>query len=151
MCVWMIWIMLTLGIYSVSKPSSVTMPRANIVTTLGSSTSFLRARFTAKGSLEAAEYLGLASRMLTRGQLKVNTQIMSSDKALRQLGGIIDRMSMAIVIAGLFIGSSVVYYARIEPVVFGIPVIGFMGYVSALVLSLMLGRNIWLNSHGGKH
>jgi len=104
----------------------------------------------AKGSLEAAEYLGLASRMLTRGQLKVNTQIMSSDKALRQLGGIIDRMSMAIVIAGLFIGSSVVYYARIEPVVFGIPVIGFMGYVSALVLALMLGRNIWLNSHGGK-
>lgn len=54
-------------------------------------------------------------------------------------------------IAGLFIGSSVVYYARIEPVVFGIPVIGFMGYVSALVLALMLGRNIWLNSHGGKH
>lgn len=105
----------------------------------------------AKGSLEAAEYLGLASRMLTRGQLKVNTQIMSSDKALRQLGGIIDRMSMAIVIAGLFIGSSVVYYARIEPVVFGIPVIGFLGYVSALVLALMLGRNIWLNSHGGKH
>ena len=105
----------------------------------------------AKGSLEAAEYLGLASRMLTRGQLKVNTQIMSSDKALRQLGGIIDRMSMAIVIAGLFIGSSVVYYARIEPVVFGIPVIGFMGYVSALVLALMLGRNIWLNSHGGRH
>ncbi len=104
----------------------------------------------AKGSLEAAEYLGLASRMLTRGQLKVNTQIMSSDKALRQLGGIIDRMSMAIVIAGLFIGSSVVYYARIEPVVFGIPVIGFMGYVSALVLALMLGRDIWLNSHGGK-
>ena len=22
---------------------------------------------------------------------------------------------------------------------------------SALVLALMLGRNIWLNSHGGKH
>ena len=101
--------------------------------------------------LAAANELKVASRMLTRGQLKVNTQIMSSDKALRQLGGIIDRMSMAIVIAGLFIGSSVVYYARIEPVVFGIPVIGFMGYVSALVLALMLGRNIWLNSHGGKH
>ena len=71
--------------------------------------------------------------------------------ALRLVGGVIDRMSMAIVIAGLFIGSAVVYYARIEPVVFGIPVIGFMGYVSALVLVLMLGRNIWLNSHGGKH
>mgnify|MGYP000776056275 CR=1 FL=1 len=60
-------------------------------------------------------------------------------------------MAMAIVIAGLFIGSSVVYYARIEPVVLGIPIIGFVGYVSALVLALMLGRNIWRNSHGGKH
>ena len=105
----------------------------------------------AKGSLEAVEYLGLASRMLTRGQLKINTQVMGSEKVLRHLGGIVDRMSMAIVIAGLFIGSSVVYYARIEPVVFGIPIIGLLGYVSALLLAVMLGREIWLNSHGGKH
>ena len=102
----------------------------------------------AKGSLEAAEYLGLASRMLTRGQLKVNTQVMGSEKLLRHFGGIVDRMSMSIVIAGLFVGSSIVYYARIEPVVFGIPIIGLLGYVSALVLALMLGREIWLNSHG---
>ena len=104
----------------------------------------------AKGSLEAAEYLGLASRMLTRGQLKINAQMMGSEELMRHLGGIVDRMSMAIVIAGLFIGSSVVYYAKIEPVIFGIPVIGFMGYFSALVLALMLGREIWLNSHGRK-
>ena len=77
--------------------------------------------------------------MLTRGQLKVNTQIMSSDKALRQLGGIIDRMSMAIVIAGLFIGSSVVYYARIEPVVLGIPVIGFFGWCLRLCWAAISG------------
>ena len=102
----------------------------------------------AKGGLEAAEYLGLASRMLTRGQLKVNTHVMGSEKLLRHFGGIVDRMSMSIVIAGLFVGSSIVYYARIEPVVFGIPIIGLLGYVSALVLALMLGREIWLNSHG---
>lgn len=103
-----------------------------------------------KGSLQTAEYLGLASRMLTRGQLKVNAELMGSDEVLRRLGGIVDRASMAIVIAGLFIGSSVVYYAKIEPVIFGIPIIGFLGYVSALVLALMLGREIWRNSHG-KH
>ena len=100
-----------------------------------------------KGQLEAAEYMGLASRMLTRGQLKVNTQLMGSEKVLRQLGGIVDRLSMAIVIAGLFIGSSVVYYAKIEPVIFGIPVIGFLGYASALFLALGLGREIWRNGH----
>ena len=104
----------------------------------------------AKGQLEAAEYLGLASRMLTRGQLKVNTQVLGSEAVLRHLGSIVDRMSMAIVIAGLFIGSSVVYFAKIEPVVFGIPVIGFIGYLSALILALGLGREIWRNSHGKK-
>lgn len=101
----------------------------------------------AKGLLEAADQLGLASRMLTRGQLKINTQVLGSERVLRRVGGIVDRMSMAIVIAGLFIGSSVVYYAKIEPVIFGIPVIGFMGYLSALVLALALGREIWRNSH----
>lgn len=101
----------------------------------------------AKGQLEAAEYLGLASRMLTRGQLKINAQLLGSEAVLRHLGSIVDRMSMAIVIAGLFIGSSVVYYAKIEPVVFGIPVIGFIGYLSALILALGLGREIWRNSH----
>ena len=102
----------------------------------------------AKGTLEAAEHLGLAAHMLTRGQLKVNTQIMGSEDVLRHIGGIVDRMSMSIVIAGLFIGSSVVYYAKIEPVIFGIPVIGFFGYASALVLALGLGREIWRNGHG---
>ena len=101
-----------------------------------------------RGQLEAAEQLGLASRMLTRGQLKINTQVLGSEQVLRHVGGIVDRLSMAIVIAGLFIGSSVVYYAEIEPVVFGIPVIGFLGYASALVLALGLGREIWRNGHG---
>ena len=93
-----------------------------------------------KGHLEMAEQLGLASRMLTRGQLKMNMQVLGSEQVLRHVGGIVDRLSMAIVIAGLFIGSSVVYYAKIEPVIFGIPVIGFLGYASALFLALGLGR-----------
>lgn len=100
-----------------------------------------------KSSLEAAEHLGLAARMLTRGQLKTNVQVMGSEEVLRHIGGIVDRMSMAIVIAGLFIGSSVVYFAKIEPVIFGIPVIGFLGYAGALFLALGLGREIWRNSH----
>ena len=74
--------------------------------------------------------------------------MLGSEAVLRHLGSIVDRMSMAIVIAGLFIGSSVVYYAKIEPVVFGIPVIGFIGYLAALILALGLGREIWRNSHG---
>lgn len=140
------------------------MPEVNMVSIISAhiqheKSSFTRARETAealgaqslravKGQLEAAEHLGLASRMLTRGQLKINAQVLCSDAVLRRLGQIMDRLSMSIVIAGLFIGSSVVYYAKIQPVIFGIPVIGFLGYLSALVLALGLGRSIWLNGHG---
>ncbi len=142
------------------------MPEVNMVEIISAhikneKSSFKRAEETAaelasasvratKGLLEAADQLGLASRMLTRGQLKINTQVLGSERVLRHVGGIVDRMSMAIVIAGLFIGSSVVYYAKIEPVIFGIPVIGFLGYLCALVLALALGREIWRNSHGKK-
>lgn len=140
------------------------MPEVNMVSIISAhiqheKSSFTRAGETAealgaqslravKGQLEAAEHLGLASRMLTRGQLKINAQVLGSDAVLRRLGQIMDRLSMSIVIAGLFIGSSVVYYAKIQPVIFGIPVIGFLGYLSALVLALGLGRSIWLNGHG---
>ena len=140
------------------------MPEVNMVSIISAhiqheKSSFTRARETAealgaqslravKGQLEAAEHLGLASRMLTRGQLKINAQVLGSDAVLRRLGQIMDRLSMSIVIAGLFIGSSVVSYAKIQPVIFGIPVIGFLGYLSALVLALGLGRSIWLNGHG---
>ena len=49
---------------------------------------------------------------------------------------------MGIIIAGLFIGSSVVYYARIQPVIFGIPVIGFVGYLIALIMGLQVVRQV---------
>lgn len=156
--------MFTRGMVTLEGLLSEYMPEVNMVSIISAhiqheKSSFTRARETAealgaqslravKGQLEAAEHLGLASRMLTRGQLKINAQVLGSDAVLRRLGQIMDRLSMSIVIAGLFIGSSVVYYAKIQPVIFGIPVIGFLGYLSALVLALGLGRSIWLNGHG---
>ena len=49
---------------------------------------------------------------------------------------------MRFIVAGLFIGSSVVYYARIQPVIFGIPVIGFVGYIVAFLLGIWIARDI---------
>ena len=74
--------------------------------------------------------------MLTRGQLKVNMRMVDTTDALRPVSRIVDRLTVAIVIAGLFIGSSIVYLAGIKPVIFGIPVLGFIGYVVALILAI---------------
>lgn len=44
--------------------------------------------------------------------------------------------------AGLFIGSSVVYYARIQPVIFGIPIIGFLCYLVAFILGVWVAHDV---------
>lgn len=100
------------------------------------------------GLLGAAAQADLALSMLTRGQLRMNLDLAGSEDPMHDLASAADRLTMGIIIAGLFIGSSVVYYARIKPVIFGIPVIGFLGYVIALVLGLWLVRQIIQESRG---
>ena len=94
------------------------------------------------GLLDAASQAGLAMNMLTRGQLRMNLDLAGSEDPISDLARAADRLTMGIIIAGLFIGSSVVYYARIAPVIFGIPVIGFVGYLIALFMGLWLLRQI---------
>ena len=74
--------------------------------------------------------------MLTRGQLRMNLDVPGSSDPIADFSHAFDRLTMGIVIAGLFIGSSVIYYARVQPVIFGIPVIGFLGFLIALILGL---------------
>ena len=104
----------------------------------------------AKGSLEAAEYLGLASRMLTRGQLRVNMEMVGSQEPIHLLANMVNRLTMALIVVGLFIGSSIVYYAGIKPVIFGIPIVGFLGYVIAFVLSVWIVFDIYFKGRSNK-
>lgn len=90
------------------------------------------------GLLESLSYSKTAVKQLTRGNLKINAELVGSQTPLRQLSYIIDRLTMAIIIAGLFVGSSIVYYARIRPVVFGIPIVGMLGYIVAFCLGVWI-------------
>lgn len=96
----------------------------------------------AHGMLGAASKADLAMKMLTRGQLRMNLDIAGTADPLEDIGRIANRLTMSIIVAGLFIGSSVVYYARIQPVIFGIPVIGFLGYFAALLLGVWVAHDI---------
>ncbi len=87
------------------------------------------------GTLRAAGEAGEFMHMLTRGKVKLNMKMVDSPEALGPLSRMVDRLTLGIIIAGLFIGSSIVYYAGIQPVVLGIPVLGFVGYAGAVVLS----------------
>ena len=100
------------------------------------------------GLLGAAAQADLAMTMLTRGQLRMNLDLAGTKDPMNDLARAADRLTMGIIIAGLVIGSSVVYYAGIKPVVFGIPVLGFVGYVFAMALGVLLVRQIMREGRG---
>ena len=86
------------------------------------------------GALRSLGELRVATRMLTRGQLKVNMEIVGAEEPLRKLSDMVNRIAMALILVGLFVGSSIVYFAGMKPIVFGIPIVGFMGYVLAFFI-----------------
>lgn len=96
----------------------------------------LSLRLSANGALDAAQYSGEALKMLTRGQLKVNMEMLGSDAPLSHLAKIINRLTIGIIIAGLFIGSSMVSLSGMEPRLLGVPILAFFGYLGAAVLSI---------------
>ena len=71
---------------------------------------------------------------------------------LRRVGDQIDRaanrLSMALVIAALIIGSSIVMNVKGGPTLFGLPAFGFMGFIGAVIGGLWLVRSIWRSNHG---
>ena len=100
--------------------------------------------------LSAANEMKVASRMLTRGQLRVNMEMVGSQEPIHLLANMVNRLTMALIVVGLFIGSSIVYYAGIKPVIFGIPIVGFLGYVIAFVLSVWIVFDIYFKGRSNK-
>lgn len=96
-----------------------------------------------RGTLDAASYSGEALKMLTRGQLKMNMEVLGSEAPLAHLSRMINRVAIAMVIAGLFVGSSLMAGTAMEPRFLGVPMLSFFGYFGSLVLSIWLIFSIW--------
>lgn len=90
-----------------------------------------------KSMLKAAEYSGEMFRMLSRGQLKVNMEMLGSTEPLRKVSRIANRLAMSLVIAGLLVSGSLIISVDM-PRVFGLPVLSFIEYVSAFLLFIWM-------------
>lgn len=75
--------------------------------------------------------------MLSRGQLKVNMEMLSSPEPLYKVGRIMNRLAMSLVIAGLLVSGSLIIAVDM-PRLFGMPVLSLVEHVSAFVLSVWL-------------
>ena len=100
-------------------------------------------RRAAEGLSSAAEYSGEALRMMTRGQLKMNMEVLGSEAPLLRLSKIVNRMTMGILAAGLFMGSSLFATAGLGPEIMDVPAVSFFGFAGAFVLSAWIVIDIW--------
>ena len=131
--------------HGIAMPTSVTMVARCLVTLEGLLDEFLPNTNMIDiigGMLGALGEAKTAAQMLTRGQLRLNVELVGSEEPISQLSDMVNRLTMALIVVGLYVGSSIVYLAGIKPVIFGIPVVGMLGYAVAFVLSVWIVLDI---------
>ncbi|MBI4377518.1 MAG: 2-polyprenylphenol 6-hydroxylase [Nitrospinae bacterium] len=81
-------------------------------------------------------------RKVMKDKLKIEFVHSGLDRLIRDMDKSSNRLSFAIIISAIVIGSSVVMLSGKEPLLFGFPMIGVIGYIVALVLGLWLAISI---------
>ena len=86
-------------------------------------------------------------RNARHGHFQVGIEIAHLKRVGDQIDRSANRLAMALVIAALIIGSSIVMTVKGGPTLFGLPAFGFLGFFGAGVCGLWLVRAIWRSSH----
>ena len=77
-------------------------------------------------------------RMVTKGRIKLNLEIMDSSVPLKTINHMVNKLVVGIVSCGLLMASSLICTTDMTPKVLGIPAIGFIGYMTAVFLGMWL-------------
>jgi ubiquinone biosynthesis protein len=75
-------------------------------------------------------------KKLRSGRLRLNLDIDGLDRAVREIDRSANRLSFAVVIAGILVGSSFVTREGIGPSLFGFPLLGLAGFLLAGFLGI---------------
>ena len=107
------------------------------------------ARRAARKSVEIADLLsGLPGHVaaitnrVRRDGLQVQFVHRNLDHFIREMDRSSNRMSFAVVIGAIVIGSSIMVHAAVGPTAFGYPVLGLAGFIVAAFLGMGLARGI---------
>ncbi len=86
-------------------------------------------------------------RKVLSGELSMNFRHVGLEKLIGDLDRASNRLAFSIVVASLVIGSSLILHAGAGPLLFGLPILGIVGYVFAAVLGLWL---VWAILRSGR-
>lgn len=78
--------------------------------------------------------------MIDRGQVKVGADIKIPQDLIAALYSVSGTVAMALISAGLFVGSSLIAQTNMQPKLLEVPLLGIMGYLGAFVLGVYV---IW--------
>ncbi|MCI8468363.1 MAG: AarF/ABC1/UbiB kinase family protein [Eggerthellaceae bacterium] len=85
--------------------------------------------------------------MLDRGEVSVVGDLKVPVNALATLYAVCGRLSMALISAGLFIGSSILCTTDMQPKLLEVPLLGALGYLGAFVLGVYVIYRTLLSRH----
>jgi ubiquinone biosynthesis protein len=109
-----------------------------------------RAWKTLRRTLAVAEQLphdvARLLRNARRGRLQVNIELAHLKRVGDQIDRAANRLAMALVISALIIGSSIAMTVKGGPTLFGLPLLGSLGFIGAVLGGLWLVRAIWRSS-----
>ncbi len=89
---------------------------------------------SASAAVRLPTQLSNTLEMLDRGQLKVNADLGVPQDLTSSLSSLAGNLALAMISAGLFMGSSTLCTTNMEPRIFEVPVLGILGYIGAFVL-----------------
>ena len=90
--------------------------------------------------MQLPEQISDILKMTMNGQTKVNLDLTGSEEPLRQLDLMMNKLIIAMLCAALLLGSSTICTTNMAPKVMEIPLLGFLGYFAAFILTIRL---IW--------
>ncbi|KPC55117.1 ABC1 kinase family protein [Amantichitinum ursilacus] len=89
--------------------------------------------------------IGKLIRQARRGNVKVDLDLKRLDRFGTQIAKSANRLTMGIVTGCLIIGSSIVMTVKAGPTLFGLPLLGFFGFMIAFFNTLWLIFSIWVS------
>ena len=97
---------------------------------------------SARKAIDIPAQLSDVLKMTIKGQTKVNIELTGSEDPLAAIDKMVNKLVICIINAALLIGSSLLCTTNMKFKLFGIPVLGVLGYAAAIVLGGWLIWNI---------
>ena len=105
--------------------------------------SFKHIKLLASNLQNLPEDLTLLLEKVKDDKLKVNFEVEGLDEVRKTLQNATNRLTYAIIIAALSIGSSILMMANVPPLLYGNSVLGLIGFLMSGILGIVIIYSIW--------